>query len=64
MRKFGIKYAALHPQYLEVREAFAKVKNLGEWKATLDRFYGEDLPGCYPDPKIHMTQGECGEEAA
>lgn len=64
MRKFGIKYAALHPQYLEVREAFARVKNLEEWKANLDRFYGEDLPGCYPDPKIHMTQGECGEEAA
>lgn len=64
MRKFGIKYAALHPQYLEVREGFARVKNLAEWKANLDRFYAEDLPGCYPDPKIHMLSGECGDGEA
>lgn len=62
MRKFGIKYAALHPQHLVVREAFAKVKNLDEWRLVLGQWYAEDLPGCYPDPAIH--RGADCEEAA
>jgi len=62
MRKFGIKYAALHPQHLLVREAFAKVKNLDEWRQVLGQWYAEDLLGCYPDPAIH--RGASCEEAA
>jgi tRNA-dihydrouridine synthase B len=62
MRKFGIKYAALHPQHLLVREAFTKVKNLDQWRLVLSQWYAEDLPGCYPDPAIH--RGADCEEAA
>jgi len=62
MRKFGIKYAALHPQHVLVREAFAKVKNLEEWRIVLGQWYAENLPGCYPDPAIHR-RADC-EEAA
>jgi tRNA-dihydrouridine synthase len=62
MRKFGIKYAALHPQHLLVREAFVKVKTLDEWRLVLGQWYAEDLPGCYPDPAIH--RGADCEEAA
>ena len=62
MRKFGIKYAALHPRHLLVREAFTKVKNLGDWRVVLAAWYAEDLPGCYPDPAIH--RGADCEEAA
>ena len=62
MRKFGIKYAALHPQHLLVREAFTKVKNLDDWRTTLAAWYAEDLPGCHPDPAIH--RGADCEEAA
>ena len=62
MRKFGIKYAALHPQHLVVRAAFAIVKDLDEWRAVLAQWYAEDLPGCYPDPAIH--RGADCEEAA
>ena len=62
MRKFGIKYAALHPQHLLVREAFAKVKNLEDWRAALTKWYADDLPGCYPDPAMHRS-ADC-EEAA
>ena len=62
MRKFGIKYAACHPQHLLVREAFAKVKCLADWQAVLAQWYAEDLPGCYPDPAIH--RGADCEEAA
>jgi nifR3 family TIM-barrel protein len=63
MRKIGIKYSALHPQHLLVRESFAKVQNLDDWNAALNKWYGEDLPGCYPDPAIHRSQGECDEAA-
>jgi tRNA-dihydrouridine synthase B len=62
MRKFGIKYAALHPQHLVVREAFTKVRSLDDWRLALAEWYAEDLPGCYPDPAIHRTSS-C-EEAA
>ncbi|MCL6501659.1 MAG: tRNA-dihydrouridine synthase family protein [Pirellulales bacterium] len=47
MRKFGIKYARLHPHYHEVREAFVSVSRPADWHAVLERFYAEDLPGCY-----------------
>jgi tRNA-dihydrouridine synthase B len=62
MRKFGIKYAALHPQHLAVREAFTKTRSIEDWKSVLAQWYGEDLPGCYPDPAIH--RGEDCEQAA
>jgi nifR3 family TIM-barrel protein len=62
MRKFGIKYAALHPQHLLVRESFTKVRNLADWRGVLAQWYAEDLAGCYPDPAIH-SGGDC-EEAA
>lgn len=45
MRKFGIKYARLHPAFAEVRQAFISVRQAGEWRAVLDRWYAEDLPG-------------------
>jgi nifR3 family TIM-barrel protein len=41
MRKFGIKYARLHPHPKEVRMAFVDVKTPAEWHAVLDRFYGQ-----------------------
>ena len=63
MRKFGIKYAALHPQHIPLREAFTKVRCLDDWKATLAQWYAEDRPGCHPDPAIHRVNGSC-EEAA
>ena len=40
MRKFGIKFAPLHPQQEDVRNAFAKAKGLVEWQQILNRFYG------------------------
>lgn len=48
MRKFGIKYARMHPNYLEVRAAFIAVKGPGTWREVLDRYYAEDLPGVWP----------------
>ena len=59
MRKFGIKYSALHPNHTEVRQALTKVKNFDQWKEVLDRWYSEDLPGVYPDGRLHKAQGSC-----
>jgi tRNA-dihydrouridine synthase B len=48
MRKFGIKYARLHPQTQEVRDAFVAVTQPAHWRAVLDRWYADDLPGVEP----------------
>ena len=48
MRKFGIKYARLHPNFLAVRDAFVAVTQPAHWRAALDRWYAEDLPGVEP----------------
>ena len=39
MRKFGILYARIHPQAVEVRQSFIAVKNRDQWHAVLDRWY-------------------------
>jgi nifR3 family TIM-barrel protein len=39
MRKFGIKYARLHPRWREVRMAFAAVRKPEEWHEVLAEFY-------------------------
>jgi hypothetical protein len=64
MRKFGIKYAALHPHYEQVRESFTRIRSREEWEGVLDRWYAEDLPGQFPDPAIHRVNGSCDEAEA
>jgi nifR3 family TIM-barrel protein len=39
MRKFGIKYARLHPQHERVRDDFVRVKEPGAWRAVLEKWY-------------------------
>jgi nifR3 family TIM-barrel protein len=39
MRKFGIKYARMHPTPGKVRAAFIAVKRTDEWQAVLDEYY-------------------------
>jgi len=39
MRKFGIKYARLHPHPKRLRVAFVSVKTPEDWFAVLDEFY-------------------------
>ena len=39
MRKFGIKYARLHPEPRKVRAAFVEVNRPADWQNVLDRFY-------------------------
>ena len=63
MRKFGIKYSAMHAQHEDVRVAFTKVHCRADWDAVLDRWYAEDLPGRYPDAAIHGKRDDCGQAA-
>lgn len=46
MRKFGIKYARLHPMPREVRAAFSEVRDREQWTAVLEEWYrqGIDTP--------------------
>lgn len=40
MRTFGIKFARLHPQSVEVRNQFAASRTLEDWQAVLNQRYG------------------------
>ena len=59
MRKFGIKYSILHPEYELVRKDFARAKTREDWQAALDKWYAEDSPGQHPDGRMHKAQGSC-----
>lgn len=39
MRSFGIKFARWHPQVDQVRIAFAKTRQLADWRHVLDQWY-------------------------
>ena len=58
MRKFGIKYSKLHPQFEEVRAALVAIKQPGQWQEVMKRYYSEDLPGCHPTPEDHGVKSE------
>ncbi len=63
MRKFGIKYARLHPRYQEVRAAFVSVKRPADWHAVLQTYYADDLPGCYPPAGSEAEENEACQAA-
>jgi len=45
MRKFGIKYARLHPEPVAVRDAFVSASTEHDWHKVLEQWYGTDVPG-------------------
>lgn len=44
MRKFGIKFAAIHPEAAEVKKAFIAAESLEDWSEVIARFYGVTAP--------------------
>lgn len=60
MRKFGIKYSALHPDHERVRADLVLVRSRQQWEAVLDRWYHDDREGVYPSPEVHRVQGSGG----
>ncbi len=51
MRKMGIKYSRFHPQGQTVWKEFIAVHSLRDWSGVLDRWYADDAPGVWPDPR-------------
>jgi nifR3 family TIM-barrel protein len=39
MRMFGIKFARMHPQHPQVRDAFAAARDLDSWRRVIDAWY-------------------------
>ena len=64
MRKFGIKYAALHPDYELVRADFARAKSREDWKRVLVDWYSDDRPGVDPESNRHRSAGEAEEDCS
>jgi nifR3 family TIM-barrel protein len=62
MRKFGVKYAKLHPQLEQVRAAFCIVKTPEDWGKVLRTWYAEDGPGSYPDVDDSGSGETCEQE--
>src|SRR6185437_2737117 len=51
MRKMGIKYSRFHPQSMQVKSEFINVHSLRDWSNVLDRWYSQDGPGVWPNPR-------------
>lgn len=58
LRKFGVKYAASHPQHEQVKLALVHAATKADWFEVLRRFYSDDGSGQYPSAEIHRVQGE------
>jgi nifR3 family TIM-barrel protein len=50
MRKMGIKYSRFHPRHAMVKSEFINVRSLRDWTNVLEKWYGADAPGVWPDP--------------
>ncbi len=61
MRKMGIKYSRFHPMRDEVKREFIDVHSLRDWQGVLDRWYGSDAPGVFPEP---MSADEVNDTAS
>lgn len=51
MRKMGIKYSRFHPQAPLVKAEFINVQSLRDWSNVLDRWYMQEGPGVWPNPR-------------
>ncbi|HBO43649.1 MAG TPA: tRNA-dihydrouridine synthase [Planctomycetaceae bacterium] len=61
MRKFGIRYAALHPHSEEVRRAFIEMHRPEQLSGLIERWYAEDLPGRYPESGLATSSRDPSE---
>ncbi|MGD0464242.1 MAG: tRNA-dihydrouridine synthase [Tepidisphaeraceae bacterium] len=59
MRKMGIKYSRFHPLSRDVKREFIRVQSLRDWQGVLDRWYGNDGPGVWPDANAADEVNSC-----
>ena len=48
IKKFGFKYARLHPETAAIRSAFQQMRTEDDWQLILKNFYEIDGPGQFP----------------
>ncbi|TWU03132.1 putative tRNA-dihydrouridine synthase [Neorhodopirellula pilleata] len=58
MRKFCIKYSQCHPDYENVRLAFARLRTRDEFESALAEHYAIDGPGRFVPRELHGSQEE------
>jgi hypothetical protein len=51
MRKMGIRYARFHPSAEDVKRDFISSSSLRDWSRVLEKWYGRDGEGIWPDPR-------------
>jgi len=59
LRKHLVKYARLHPDHAEVRNAFAKVNSAGNVEQLISLFYSHDCEGIWPENEPAMPTEGC-----
>jgi len=59
MRKMGIKYSRFHPEVSDVKREYILVQSLRDWQSVLDRWYGNDGPGVWPDANAADEVNSC-----
>ncbi len=58
MRKFGIKFAAIHPEAAAVKKAFIAAESLDEWSAVIDHFYAGSDSGVETERAAMTSEGD------
>ena len=48
LRKFGYKYARLHPDLTKLRQKFSSLRTAADWNDLLQQFYSDNRPGVQP----------------
>ena len=60
----GIKYSRFHPEASRVKHDFINVHSLRDWTGVLERWYGADGPGVWPDPRAADEVNDGGAEVS
>ena len=67
LRKHLVKYAKLHPDHTEVRNALAKASGVSDIEQMLTAHYSEDRPGVWPESapvSPELLHGETAQNVA
>jgi len=59
MRKFCFKYSRLHPRHVELRNAWATVRDRSDWEQVLNEYFSEEGPGCPASGDESAVEGDC-----
>lgn len=61
MRKFGFKYARLHPDAAQLRTFWGTIRKESDWMDLLRKYYADDRPGLWPEVEETDQTQSCDE---